>query len=79
MTIIQNDVGNCIDFYALSKKYIACTSWEKWKGTLECEKFISEHNCPINHSGSAGSMEASGVVECSSHQLKLESCNIPNW
>ena len=64
MTIIQNDVGKCNDFRVLSKKCIACTSWEKRQGTLEYEKFISKHNCPINHSGSAGSMEASGAVEC---------------
>ena len=45
-----------IDFRVLSKS----TSWEKRQGTLEYEKFINEHNSPINHSGSAGS----GVVEC---------------
>ena len=77
VTIIQNDVSKCIDFRVLSKKGIACTSWEKQQGTLEYEKFISEHNSPINQSGSAGSMEASGV-ECSSHQFKIESCDIPN-
>ena len=64
MTIIQNDVGKCIDFRVISKKCSVCSSWEKRQGVLEYENFISEHNCRINHSGSAGSMEASGVVEC---------------
>ena len=64
VTIIQNDVGKCIDFCVLSKNCIACTSWEKRQGRLEYEKFISKHNCPINHPDSAGSMETSGVVEC---------------
>lgn len=27
------------------------------------KKFISEHDCPINHSGSTGSMEFSGFVK----------------
>ena len=36
----------------------------KLKKTVEFENFISEHECPINHTGSAGSMEAKGVVEC---------------
>ena len=58
---MQNDIGKCIDF---RKMCIASTSWEKQQETLKYEKFISEHNCPINHSGSEESMEASGVVEC---------------
>ena len=70
VTIIQNDVGKCINICVLSKKGIACTSREKRQGTLEYEKFVSEHNCPINHSGSAGSMETSGVVEC--FQLSIQ-------
>ena len=28
------------------------------------ERFMETHNCPINHEGSAGSMEAVGLVEC---------------
>ena len=28
------------------------------------ERFMETHNCPINHEGSAGSMEAAGLVEC---------------
>ena len=36
----------------------------KLKKTVEFENFISEHECLINHTGSAGSMEAKGVVEC---------------
>ena len=64
VTIIQNDVAKCIDFRILSKNCSTCTSWEKRQGTLEYEYFISEHNCPINHSGSAGPTEAGGIVEC---------------
>ena len=28
------------------------------------EQFMETHNCPINHEGSAGSMEAAGLMEC---------------
>ena len=64
VTIIQNDVGQCTDYRVLSKKCNACSKWETKKGTVEFEKFISEHQCLINQRGSTGSMEAKGVVEC---------------
>ena len=64
VTVIQNDVGKCIDYRVLSKKCNACSKWESKKVTVEYEKFISDHECPINHVGSAGSMEAKGVVDC---------------
>ena len=64
VTVIQNDVGKCIDYRVLSKKCNACSKWESKKGTVEYEKFISDHECPIKHVGSAGSMEAKGVVDC---------------
>ena len=64
VTVIQNDVGKCIDYRVLSKKCNTCSKWESKKGTVEYEKFISDHECPINHVGSAGSVEAKGVVDC---------------
>ena len=36
----------------------------------EYEKFISEHDCLVKHSGSAGSMEAIGIVECFQSSVK---------
>ena len=48
----------------------ASASWEKRQGTIEYEKFISEHDCLVNHSGSTGSMEAIGVVECFQSPVK---------
>ena len=44
-----------------------CTSWESRKGTDAFETFNvirDSHKCSINHDGSAGSMEAKGIVEC---------------
>ena len=71
VTIIRNDVRQCIDYRVLStKKCNACSKWETKKDTVEFEKFISEHECSINHRGSAGSVEAKGMVEC--FQLPVE-------
>ena len=72
VTVIQNDMGKYVDLFlrVLSKKCTACASWEKRQGTIEYEKFISEHDCLVNHSGSAGSMEAIGVVECFQSSVK---------
>ena len=38
------------------------------------ENFISEHDCLVNHSGSTGSMEAIGVVEC--FQSSAKDCKL---
>ena len=35
--------------------------WVSRKGTAEYENFVRKHDCPINHQGSAGAMEAIGV------------------
>ena len=70
VTVIQNDVGKCVDFRVISKKCTACASWEKRQGTIEYEKFIFEHDCLVNHSASAGSMEVIGVVECFQSSVK---------
>ena len=40
----------------------ACNYWEKKKETLEYEQFLLEHDCPINHEKSSGSMESAGAV-----------------
>ena len=66
LTVVVSDSGKCVDFYVLTKTSNACTSWEKQKNS-EPElygQFMETHNCPINHEGSAGSMEAAGLMEC---------------
>ena len=68
VTVISVETGKCLDYKAMSKKCALCTSWEGRKGTAAYEEFINvirdSHECSINHDGSAGSMEAKGVVEC---------------
>ena len=49
---------------ALSKTCGNCEANEK-KKTLYNETFKSQHDCHINHHGSAGSMEGAGVVQYS--------------
>ena len=43
-----------------------CQSWEGREDSDEYEEFISTHelNCDINDHGSAGSVEADGLIEC---------------
>ena len=48
----------------MTKTWKACQSWESCKDTEEYEKFITNHDCDVNHEGSSGAMEATGLVEC---------------
>lgn len=64
VTVIAADTGKCLDYRVKSKVCHECSHWEKRKGTDEYEEFISKHECSINHDGSAGSMEAAGLVNC---------------
>ena len=66
VTVISGDTGKCIDYRIRTKNCKTCQSWEGREGTDEYEQFMSTHepNCDINHQGSAGSMEAAGLIEC---------------
>ena len=44
--------------------------WATRKGTREYEIFVKAHDCPINHEGSVGAMEASGVVSIFQKSVK---------
>ena len=66
VTVIASDSGKCVDYRVLSKTCSACTSWEPRKESEPelYQNFLETHVCSINHEGSAGSMEAAGVVDC---------------
>ena len=66
LAVVAKDCGKCVDFCVLTKTSNACISWEKQKNSEPelYEQFMETHNCPINHEGSAGSMEAAGLMEC---------------
>ena len=44
----------------------SCTSWKSRKSTESdlYGQFIFRHDCCINHEGSAGAMEVSGLIQC---------------
>ena len=73
-TVILVDTGKCLGYKVMSKKCSLCTLWENRKGTDAYEKCISvtrdSHECSMNHDGSAGLMEAKGVVECFSTSVE---------
>ena len=64
VTVISSNSNKCIDYRIMTKTCKACQSWESRKDTTEYEKFITNHDCDINHEGSSGAMEAAGLVEC---------------
>ena len=55
VTAISQESGKRIDFEVLSKNCKACKVWERNKDTQreEYERFKVDHQCPINHAGSA--------------------------
>ena len=63
VTSINIDSGKCLSYQCLIKTCNAYELWSQRKGTIEYVNFIKEHDCPINHEDSAGSMEAVGVVK----------------
>ena len=46
----------------ICKGFPQCKYWNKKKTTAEYEEWKLYHDCTINHTGSAGSMEAAGVI-----------------
>ena len=57
VTVVAMDTNKCVDFEVLSKTCKTCEVLEK--GGVETYK---NHDCGINHEGSAGSMESAGVM-----------------
>ena len=60
ITCISN--GKVVDYEVLSKVCLQCKYWGKQKKGQQFEEWKLHHNCSINHTGSAGSMEVTGVV-----------------
>ena len=60
----------------MTKTCKACQSWESRK---EYEKFITNHDCDINHEGSSGAMEAAGFVECFMSSLQDRKLRFINY
>lgn len=69
--IIASDTGKYVDYWVLLKTYNTCASWECRKESEPGlhDQFLSIHQYPINHEGSAGSLGTSGVVKCFQRSL----------
>ena len=65
ITVTPDQVGvkNVVDYAVLSKVGPSCKYWKSHHNTESFEDWQCYHHCPINHTGSAGSMEASGVKQ----------------
>ena len=57
--------GKVVDAEVMSKVCLSCRYWNQpgRKNTPEFNDWKDEHHCPINHKGSAGSMESAGVLQ----------------
>ena len=70
VTTISIDTGKCLAYECLTKTCKSCEMLQSRKGTEEYEKFEMDHVCPINHKGSAGAMEVSGVLRLYNKSVK---------
>ena len=86
--MIQNDIGKCIDFRVLPKKYNACSKWENRKDPVEFEKFISQVSIDTSASSDGtwqkqGHDSLDGVVtviqndigKCTDYRILSKKCN----
>ena len=71
VTAISQENGKCIDVQVMSKMCKACQVWEKRDDPINYENFKVNHDCPINHVGSSGSMESKGAVEIFKRSLRV--------
>ena len=57
--------GKVVDSEVMSKICLSCRYWHQpgRQNTPGFEDWKGEHHCPINHKGSAGSMESAGVLQ----------------
>ena len=64
VTLMSSVNKKCIDTHVMSKCCKGCQYWERQKETdsYAYEIWRNNHSCSINHSGSAGAMEASGAI-----------------
>ena len=63
VTAIAHDNSKVIDVIVLSKHCKQCQIWENRKDNPRYFDWKNNHNCQINHTGSAGAMESAGALE----------------
>ena len=72
VTVISADTRNCFESCIMSKHCDACNYWEDKKNSEsdKYDNFMPTHKCNINHIGSAGSVEESGLKVCFMTSIK---------
>ena len=79
ITIISLLNGKCLAYDAMTKKCKSCEVWESQKDTPDYQIFLETRDCPINHLGSAGLMEPSGVVRCFNRSVETLKLRYENF
>ena len=67
VTVISVNTGKCLDAEIMSK---GCERWKDKEDSPEYELWLLEHDCQINHTGSAGSMESAGAIRIFSRSVE---------
>ena len=62
VTLLSSKTGKCLDFHVLSKKCRGCEHWSKKTNHPKYDEWKQSHNCQMNHTKSAGSMESTGAL-----------------
>ena len=62
VTAISLQTKKCLDVEILSDKCKGCQKWNKKTNDPKYEEWKANHQCKINHAGSANGMEAAGAV-----------------
>ena len=70
VAVVAHKNKKVIDTYVMSKFCKSCEIWNKKKNSLKFDEWKLKHICQINHSGSAGSMEAAGAIEIFSSSVQ---------
>ena len=62
VTAISLDTKKCLDVEVMSDKCKACQKWQNRVNDAKHPEWKASHQCKINHTGSANSMEAAGAL-----------------
>ena len=60
-----------MDYMVFSKNCKSCKYWENRKDTAGYAEWKGSHKCPVNHTGSSGSMESHGAVSMFKRSLQF--------
>ena len=70
VTALSNEFGKCLAVEVLSNICKECQFWNGKEGTEEHYRWSLEHQCKVNHNGSAGANEAVFLRSAESRNLR---------